>query len=53
MPVYLSFLARAYADVGKFDDAWRCIGEAMTAIETAKERWCEAEVHRMAGEIAL
>ena len=25
----------------------------MTAIETTGERWCEAEVHRMAGEIAL
>jgi predicted ATPase len=25
----------------------------MTAIETTKEKWCEAEVHRVAGEIAL
>ena len=25
----------------------------MTAVETTKERWCEAEVHRIAGEIAL
>ena len=25
----------------------------MTAVETTKEKWCEAEVHRMAGEIAL
>ena len=32
---------------------WRCIGEAMTAVETTKERWYEAEVNRMAGEIAL
>ena len=27
--------------------------EAMQAIETSKERWCEAEVYRTAGEIAL
>ena len=53
VPVYLSHLARAYADVGKFDQAWRCIGEAIAAIETAKERWWEAEVNRTAGEIAL
>ena len=53
MPLYSSNLARAYAELGKFDDAWRCIGEAMTAIETTKERWCEAEVNRIAGEIAL
>ena len=37
----------------QFDDAWRCIGEAMTTVETTKEKWCEAEIHRMAGEIAL
>ena len=53
MPSYLSYLARAYAELGQFDDAWRCIGEAMTAMETTKERWWEAEVHRIAGEIAL
>ena len=37
----------------QFDDARRYIGEAMTAVETTKERWSEAEVHRIAGEIAL
>jgi len=52
-PSQLSDLARAYAELGKFDDARRCIGEAMTAVETTKERWCEAEVNRIAGEIAL
>ena len=40
-------------EIGKFDDAWRCIRDAITAVETTKERWCEAEVHRVAGEIAL
>ena len=53
MPLYLSYLAKAHAQLGQFDDAWRCIGEAMTAVETTKEKWCEAEVHRIAGEIAL
>jgi predicted ATPase len=46
-------LARAYAELGQFDDAWRSLGNAMTAVETTKERWCEADVHRIAGEIAL
>ena len=46
-------LAIAHADSGQFDDAWRCIGEAMTAMQATKERWCEAEAHRVAGEIAL
>ena len=53
LPVYLSYLTKAYADSGNVDDARRCIGEAMTAVETTKERWWEAEVNRMAGEVAL
>jgi predicted ATPase len=52
-PVYLSLLARAYGELGQFDDAWSHIGEAITAVETTKEKWYEAEVHRIAGEIAL
>jgi predicted ATPase len=46
-------LSRAHAELGQFDDAWRCIGEAMTAVETTKERWYEAEINRIKGEIAL
>jgi predicted ATPase len=53
VPSYLPYLAGAYADIRNFEDAWRCIGEAMTAVETTKETWCEAEVNRIAGEIAL
>ncbi len=53
IPSYLSYLARAYAELRQFDDAWRCIGEAMTTMETTKERLWEAEVHRIAGEVAL
>jgi len=52
-PANLSFLALAYADLGQFDEARRCIDEAMTTVEITGERWCEAEVNRMAGEIAL
>ena len=53
LPLYLPYLAKAYAQLGQFDDAWRCIGEAMQAVETTKETMFEAEVYRMAGEIAL
>jgi predicted ATPase len=52
-PRFLSILAMAYAELAQFDGAWRCIGEAMKAVEASKERWCEAEVHRISGEIAL
>jgi predicted ATPase len=53
LPIFLSHLSRTYAELGQFDQAWRCIGEAMTAVETTKERWYEAEIHRVTGEIAL
>jgi tetratricopeptide (TPR) repeat protein len=53
MPFYLPHLARAHAELGQFETAWRCIGEATTAAETTKEKWCEAEIHRTAGDIAL
>ena len=53
MPLWLSYLTRAAAEIGQFDDARRGIGEALAAVETAKERWCEAEVNRIAGEIAV
>jgi predicted ATPase len=51
-PLYLASLTRAYADLGYLDDAWRCIGEAESAIEATMGRWWEVEVHRTAGEIA-
>jgi predicted ATPase len=47
----ISYLAEAYAEVGQFDDAWRCVSEALTRIDTTKERWFEAEVNRVAGEV--
>jgi class 3 adenylate cyclase len=53
MPWWLPQLARAHAELGQVDDACRCIGEAMTALETNKERCWEAEVNRVTGEIAL
>ena len=53
MPLHLSYLAKANAELGQLNDAWRCINEAMTTMETTKERWCEAEINRAAGEIAL
>jgi predicted ATPase len=53
MPLRLMFLARAHADLGQLDDAWHCIGEAMTTMETTKETWIKAEVHRVAGEVAM
>ena len=53
LPKLLSDQASAYADVGQFSEAWASLAEALGRIETADERWCEAEVNRIAGEVAL
>ena len=52
-PLYQSYLAKAHAELGQFVDAWRCIGDATRAVETTKETMFEAEVYRIAGEIAF
>jgi hypothetical protein len=44
-------IATVQAKLGLFEDAWRSIGEAMTAVETTKETWFEAELRRIAGQI--
>jgi class 3 adenylate cyclase/predicted ATPase len=52
-PHFLLHLAMAHAELGQSDDARRCIDDAIERIERSKEKWGEAEVHRIAGEIAL
>jgi class 3 adenylate cyclase/predicted ATPase len=53
VPMLLSVLARTYAALLRFDEGSRCISEAMLMVETTKETWFEAEINRLAGEIAL
>jgi predicted ATPase len=53
VPFYSSSLAMAYAQLGQFEDAQRTMRDAITSTEKTKGRWFEAEVHRIAGEIAL
>jgi predicted ATPase len=53
IPTFLTYLASAYAELGQFDEARRCIDEAITAIETTKETWRAVETHCAAGQIEL
>jgi len=53
MPLFLSHLAKAKAEIGQFDDASTIIDEATAAVKTTKESWYEGEINRVAGEIAL
>jgi predicted ATPase len=45
--------AGSEAKLGRRDDAWHLIRQATTAFEKTTERWCDAEVTRVAGELAL
>ena len=53
LPLFYAFLAQMYAGLEQFEDAWRCISNAINAMEATKERLWEAEVNRVAGDIAL
>jgi predicted ATPase len=52
-PWFLIHLTIAYAELGQLADARRCIDDAIEKVDRSKEKWCQAEVHRIAGEIAL
>ena len=52
-PWYMAYLAKAYAELGQFEEAERCIADALTAADTTHETWCEADIYRIAGEISL
>jgi predicted ATPase len=52
-PWHMSVLGKVHARLGQFDDAWRCISEAVAASEASKESWYDAEMHRLAAEIVL
>jgi class 3 adenylate cyclase/predicted ATPase len=53
LPEFLWYLAKAHAQLGQMDDAWRCVDEAITIMRASGETWLEAELHRVSGEIAL
>jgi hypothetical protein len=38
-PWLLSHLPKSYGELGQIEEAWRYVGEAMTAIEASKETW--------------
>jgi predicted ATPase len=53
IPWYLTYLATTYASLNRYDDASRAISEATEAVNGTNERWCEAEIARVVGEVTL
>jgi predicted ATPase len=53
VPYFLSWLSRAYLEDDDCGQAQHCITEATALVESGGERWCETEIKRVAGEVAL
>jgi class 3 adenylate cyclase/predicted ATPase len=51
-PFFLSWLTRAYVEVGQLDAARKCIRKAIAEAETSGEKCFYAEINRIAGEVA-
>jgi len=52
-PFYLTYLVKAQAELEHYDDAWQRHFEAVEVLKKGGEVWYEAEICRVAGEIAL
>jgi predicted ATPase len=51
VPLWLAWLAEAYRVTGHIEDGLRTVSEALALIDTTGDRWSEAELHRLKGEL--
>jgi predicted ATPase len=52
-PYFLALLAEAYGQDGQVEAGLAALAEALTAAHATGERWGEAELHRLQGELLL
>ena len=52
-PSFLSLLAEAYGKIGQFKQALNILAEAQDLADENEERWWQAELHRIKGELIL
>jgi predicted ATPase len=52
-PYHLALLAEAYGKAGQTEAGLTCLAEALTRVEATEERWWEAELYRLKGELLL
>jgi predicted ATPase len=52
-PYFLSLLADACGKAGQAEDGLRILGEALATVHSTGERWWEAEIQRLRGELLL
>jgi DNA-binding SARP family transcriptional activator len=53
LPYYLSLLADVYRKSGLVEEGLACIDEALTEARAHNERWWDAELHRLRGDLLL
>jgi predicted ATPase len=52
-PYFLASLAQAYGEAGQAEEGLTALAKALATVERTGERWWEAEVYRMQGELFL
>jgi predicted ATPase len=52
-PYFLALLAEAYGRGGQAEETLRTLDEALVAVQKTGERWCEAELYRLKGELVF
>ncbi len=52
-PYCLALLTQAYKKVGQTEEGLTLLAEALTLVDKTGERWYEAELYRLKGELLL
>jgi adenylate cyclase len=52
-PYFLALMAEAYGQIGQVEEGLTALAEALAAVDKTGERWCEAELYRLKGELTL
>ncbi|MGO8951213.1 MAG: ATP-binding protein [Ktedonobacterales bacterium] len=53
LPYYLSLLAEVCREAGHIEEGLACVDEALAEAREHNERWWDAELHRLRGELLL
>jgi predicted ATPase len=53
LPYYHTLLAEAYGRVGRQDEGIALLDEALANVHNSEEKWWEAELYRLKGELLL
>jgi predicted ATPase len=52
-PYWLALLVEGYAEAGNIEQAMTVLAEALKVVDKTEERWYEAELYRLKGELLL